>query len=161
VLDVANDIQVRVPGGFSRTDTEVAQAARDALHWDAHVPHERIETTVSAGWVTLEGTVDYWSQRAEAERVVLRLTGVRGVTNRILVNTPDADPDVVRAAIEEAFERRAEREAHGMQVKVHDGIVTLTGYVHSWREKRAIVGAASHAPGVRSLEDHLVIDPDA
>lgn len=57
VLDVANDILVHVPGGFSRTDTEIAQAVRNALQWDAHVPHERIETTVSVGWVTLEGTV--------------------------------------------------------------------------------------------------------
>lgn len=161
VLDVANDIQVHPPGGFSRTDTEIAQAVRNALHWDANVAHERIETTVSAGWVTLEGTADFWRQRDEAERVVLRLFGVRGVTNRVLVNAPDVDSDAVRAAIEQAFERCAEREARGMHVKVHDGKVILTGHVHSWREKRAVVGAASHAPGVRDIEDHLRIDPYA
>src|SRR6476646_2395134 len=34
VLDVANDITVKVPGGRGRTDTEVAQAVRRALEWD-------------------------------------------------------------------------------------------------------------------------------
>ena len=43
-------------------------AIRGALRWDAHVPHEAIESTVSAGWVTLQGTVSFWSQRSEAER---------------------------------------------------------------------------------------------
>ena len=161
VLDVANDIRVHVPGGFSRTDTEIAQAIRDALRWDAHVPHEEIESTVSAGWVTLEGTVSFWSQRSEAERVVLRLSGVRGVTNRILVMTPDADPEVVRRTIEEALERRAERESRDLQVRVRDGKVTLTGHVQSWREKRAVIGAASHAPGVRDIEDHVRVNPYA
>ena len=34
VLDVANDIQVKVPGGLTRTDTQIAQAVRQALEWD-------------------------------------------------------------------------------------------------------------------------------
>jgi osmotically-inducible protein OsmY len=158
VLDVANDIRVHPLGNTAPTDTEIAQAIRNVLRWDAHVPHEQIETTVSGAWVTLEGTVSFWHQRREAERVVLRLAGVRGVTNRILVATPDAEPEVVRRAIEEALERRAERECRDLQVKVHDGKVTLSGHVQSWREKRAVLGAASHAPGVRDIEDYVRVD---
>jgi osmotically-inducible protein OsmY len=33
VLDVANDLQVHVPGSFVRTDPEIAQAVRHALEW--------------------------------------------------------------------------------------------------------------------------------
>ncbi len=161
VLDVANDIQVRIPGSGHRTDTDIAQAVRNALIWDVHVPEANIKSTVATGWVTLEGTVDSWSHRYEAERAVMRLSGVGGVTNRITVNAPDVSSDEVREAIEEALERRAGREAHTLQIQVHDGTVTLTGSVHSWREKRAVVGAAAHAPGVRSIEDHLRIDPNA
>jgi osmotically-inducible protein OsmY len=75
--------------------------------------------------------------------------------------TPDVDPDVVRSAIEQALERRAERESRDLQVRVRDGKVTLTGQVQSWREKRAVIGAASHAPGVRDIEDHLRVAPYA
>jgi osmotically-inducible protein OsmY len=159
VLDVANDIQIRIPGDQRRTDTDLAHAVRQTLQWHAHIPHEDMESTVSAGWVTLDGAVDYWSQREEAERAVLLLSGVHGVVNKIVVKGPLADADKVREAIEEAMERRAERQAHGMRVEVDDGVVKLTGYVHSWRDKRAAVGAAAHAPGVKSIEDHLRIDP--
>src|SRR5262245_26051214 len=46
VLDVANDIQVKVPGGLTRTDTEIAQAVRRALEWDIWVPDGRIQSTI-------------------------------------------------------------------------------------------------------------------
>lgn len=83
VLDVANDIQVRVPGNMARTDAEIAQALRSALEWDVWVDQERIKSTVSNGWVTLEGDVGLFREREDVERVVRRLTGVRGLTNKI------------------------------------------------------------------------------
>jgi osmotically-inducible protein OsmY len=160
VLDVANDIEVRVPGRARRSDTDLAHSMRQVLEWHPHVPHERIETTVSNGWVTLDGVVDYWSQREAAERAVLRLAGVHGVVNRLTVKVNRVDREDVRQSIEEALERRAEREARDLQVDVDDdGMVSLSGSVRSWREKRAIVGAAGHAPGVRSIEDHIRVDP--
>jgi osmotically-inducible protein OsmY len=61
--------------------------------------------------------------------------------------------------IEDVLERRADREAHRIQVKVDNGEVTLTGAVNSWEEKRAILGAISYAPGVTAVHDHLFIDP--
>jgi osmotically-inducible protein OsmY len=65
----------------------------------------------------------------------------------------------VRNLIEEALERRAQREAGHIQVEVGDGRVTLTGRVRSWEEKRAILGAVSHARGVSEVTDRLVINP--
>jgi osmotically-inducible protein OsmY len=53
VLDVANDINVKLPGSLERTDTDIAQAIRDALRWDVTIPHEQIQTTVTRGAVTL------------------------------------------------------------------------------------------------------------
>jgi osmotically-inducible protein OsmY len=159
VLDVANDIEVLVPGSQRRTDTAIAGAVRNALEWDVHVPDEQIESTVSHGWVTLDGAVDYWSQLADAERAIRRLVGVSGVVNRIAVRPSEPNSKEVHDAIEEALERRAERQARDMRVEVEDGIVKLTGSVHSWRDKRAVVGAVAHGPGVKSIEDHLRIDP--
>ena len=52
VLDVANEIEVRPTGAFSRTDADIARAVRQTLEWDALVPDERIRSTVSDGWVT-------------------------------------------------------------------------------------------------------------
>jgi len=159
VLDVANSITVKVPG--IRTDTEIASAVRHALEWDVFVPDERIRSTVSRGWVTLEGDVDFWNQREDAERAVRNLSGVCAVSNKIEVkpSTVLPIPYDVRRSIEEALERQAEHEARRIDLQVHDGRVAVSGTVHSWAEKRAVIGAAKGTPGVRNVEDHLRIQP--
>ena len=160
VLDVANDVQVKLPGGLVRSDTEIAQAVRQALEWDVLVPDTRIQSTVSSGWVTLTGTVDTVSEREDAERAVRNLTGVRGVVNRIAVEQPKVPPERIRGAIEGALERRAEREARRIDVNVSaDGEVTLTGRVHSWPEREAVVASARYLRGVRAVHDRLRIEP--
>lgn len=159
VLDVANDIEVKPIDRFARTDTEIASAVRNALEWDALVPNEFIQSTVADGWVTLAGDVDYWREREDAERAILRLAGVVGVTNEITIRKRPVDPKELREHIEYALERRADREAERLRVDVNDGAVDLWGRVHSWQEKRAVVGSIGHAPGVTQVRDHLRIDP--
>jgi osmotically-inducible protein OsmY len=159
VLDVANDTKVKVPGGLARTDTEIAQAVRQALAWDVFVPDETITSTVTDGWVTLEGAVERASQRDDAERAVRHLTGVKMVVNKIAVNPEKPVTEDVQRAIEQALERRAEREARRIRVDVREGTVTLTGPVHSWAERKSVVAAARFTPGVRAVEDHLRTEP--
>lgn len=159
VLDVANDIQVKIPGGETRTDTEIAQAVRRALEWDALIAAEKIQSTVANGWVTLAGTVPSWIDRNYAERAVRNLRGVQGVINRLTVGALTVEPITVRNAIEAALERRADREAEHIQVQVKDGTVFLNGKVHNWNERQAVLGAAGYAPGVRRVEDNLKVDP--
>jgi osmotically-inducible protein OsmY len=91
VLDVANDIEVKVTGNLRRADSEIARAIRHALEWDVLVPSYKIHSTVTNGWVTLEGDVEYYSERIGAERAVARLTGVRGVTNKLTSSPPKPD----------------------------------------------------------------------
>jgi osmotically-inducible protein OsmY len=159
VLDVANDIDVNPVNRFARTDAEIASAVRNALEWDALVPNELIQSTVSGGWVTLEGEVDYWRERNDAERAIRRLAGVVGVINKIAIRTRPVDPKELREQIESALERRADREAERLRLEVHNGAVDLWGRVHSWQEKRAVIGSIGHAPGVTQVRDHLRIDP--
>jgi osmotically-inducible protein OsmY len=139
VLDVANDLKVNVPG--TRTDTDIAHAIRQALEWDVFVPDDKIRSTVSDGWVTLEGSVDRVSQREDAERAVRNLFGVRGISNIIALKDTTPVTEDVRKAIEQTLERRAEREARRIRVDVHDGIVTLTGTVHTWAERKSVLAA--------------------
>jgi osmotically-inducible protein OsmY len=157
VLDVVDDLQVRIPNSLERTDTDIAQAVRQALIWDVYVPEERIQTTVSDGWVTLDGDVESWSQRNAAEDAIQNLMGVRGVMNRLTVNAPAVDAEDLRAAIENALERRAEREADRIRIAVDKGHVTLTGRVQSWAERQAIQGTVAGTRGVRQVENHLQV----
>ena len=159
VLDVANDIQVRIPGSGTRSDTDIARAVRQALEWNVFVPETRIQSTVSEGWVTLTGDVEYWSHREDAESAIRYLTGVRGVSNLIEVKAPKLNSSDIRKTIEAALERQAEREAGRIGLDLRDGRVNLTGTVHSWAEKEAVLGAVRGTPGVRTVESHLVIEP--
>jgi osmotically-inducible protein OsmY len=159
VLDVANDIEVKVTGGLARTDTEIAQAVRRTLEWDVFVPDQKIMSTVTDGWVTLEGRVERRSQREDAERAVRNLTGVKLVVNKITVTPAKPVTEDVRKAIEQVLERRAEREARHIGVDIRDGTVTLTGPIHSWAERKSVLAAARFTPGVRAIEDHLRTEP--
>jgi osmotically-inducible protein OsmY len=158
VLDVANDIQVKRPSSLEITDTDIAQAVRHALEWDVQIPHERIRSTVSNGWVTLEGNVDLLREREDAERAVRYLKGVTGVQNLIQVCPKTVEPQQVQQMIEEVLARRAAREAERIHVTVGNGDVTISGRVRSFAERRAILGAISHAPGVHTVKDHLLIE---
>jgi len=159
VLDVANDIQVKLPGDAQKTDLDVAKAVRHSLEWDVFVPDQKIRSTVTNGWVTLEGDVEYLRQREDAGVAVRNLAGVKGVTNSILVREKKIQPLEVRKKIEEALERRADREAEQIAIQVADGNVTLSGRVRSWLEKQAVFGTVSHAPGVTHVNDKLRVDP--
>lgn len=161
VLDVANDLQIVVQGSDGRSDTEIAQAVRLALQWDVFVPDERIRSTVTRGWVTLEGEVDYLKQRDDCERTVRNLSGVRGITNKIEIAPSKVDQAAIKTAIEDALERRAEREAQHVGVLVENGRAILDGVVGSRAERDAVVGAARGTAGVRAVEDHLRISPYA
>lgn len=160
VLDVANDINIIVPDALGRTDTEIAQAVRRALEWDVLVAADKIHTTVSGGWVTLDGGVELLAQKNHAERAIESLVGVRGVTNNLRI-IPHLTTSDVKQRIEEALERRAEHEAHRIDVSVEDGTVILRGKVRDAGEKRAILGAVAHVPGVGAVKDHISITSSA
>ena len=85
VSELADNVQVCLPGTSTRTDREVEAAARRALEWDIFVPERRIRLFVRRGRVRLEGDVDYRWQREDATRVVRHLAGVADIENRIRV----------------------------------------------------------------------------
>jgi len=158
VLDVANELEVRIPTPWKRTDSQIAEAVRNALIWNTYVPNEQITSTVTDGWVRLEGLVESGYQREEAGRCVEGLTGVRGVTNAVAVRARPFEAAKIRTAIQHALERQTEREVRRIEVDVRDGEVTLSGRVRSWAEKVAVERVAAHSQGVHRVKNDLVVD---
>ena len=155
---LANDLAVHLPSGFERTDTELAQAAVVALKWNTMVPKDRVTVTVTNGWLTLNGTLDWQYQKDAAGRALHNLMGMKGLTNLITVK-PQVKTIDVQDKIEAAFKRSAEIDARRINVVATDGKVILNCNVHSWAERREAERAAWAAPGVTQVEDHLAIVP--
>src|SRR5512132_1993896 len=110
VRAVADEVKVKLPGAYKRSDTEIAHAAVNALRWDIQVPDDRIKATVDDGWIHLDGDVEWQYQKWAAEGAVRNLTGVKGVTNLIRVKPRKVSTYEVSQKIKESLRRHAERQ---------------------------------------------------
>ena len=156
VNDVANDIRVEMPGSFSRSDQDIAEAALNAIKWDVQIPTDSVKVIVDHGNLVLKGAVDWHFQRIAAERCVQYLMGVQLITNCIEIKPTEKWIDV-KSRIEDAFRRSADMDARRIYVATNDGNVILTGSVSSYRERDEAVAAAWAAPGVTSVSDGINI----
>jgi osmotically-inducible protein OsmY len=86
VKAIAEELRV-LPAGINRTDTELAHAVVQALLWEPALP-PGLKARVDEGWVWLEGVVHTDAQKSAAERAVGFLTGVKGITNGIVIRRP-------------------------------------------------------------------------
>jgi len=85
VIDVYDEIHVRLLDRDRREDAEIRGAALQRLMWDPELVADFLDVQVTDGWVTLKGDVDHQFQSDKAFDHVAALYGVTGVTNEIKV----------------------------------------------------------------------------
>jgi len=156
VRAIAEEIKVRPAIGKQVADDQIATRAADIINWTAHLPQGAITIKVQDGWGELDGEVEWQYQRDAIVRAVRMLSGVVAVTNLIRLRRLPAASDIKRR-IEDALNRRAEIDAVQIQVSVKDDVVTLEGRINILHERDAVERTAWSVPGVRKVEDHLVV----
>lgn len=158
VRAVAQDLRVELPGDKKTADDEIAARALRLLDWDAALPRNAFEVSVSNGVVTLGGQVDWNFQRREAEVDMRKLGGVRDVINRVRLR-PAPRAEEVSSRIHAAFKRAAELQASDIQVEARDnGAVVLSGHVRTLGEQARAENAAWAVAGVTSVENHIKVE---
>ncbi|MFO1185703.1 MAG: BON domain-containing protein [Bauldia sp.] len=156
VRAVAEEIEVRPEMTHVTADDEIAKRAVNVLAWDVELPAGAVKVVVTKGWVTLSGEVEWPYMRTLAESRIRTLQGVTGLTNLIQVKAR-ADAAEIRRRIVDTLKRNAEIDAKGIRVTLVDGKVTLEGKVHTWRDRDALETAVWAAPGVKAVDDRVLV----
>ena len=157
VCAIVEHIDVQLLNDWKTPDDQIAKRALDMLKWNSVVSNQPIEIVVRDGWVTLSGSVNWHYERRAAEESVHKLSGVRGVTNNIVLK-PSVRATDVKTSIESALRRQAKVEADAIRILVIDGDkVVLEGKVASWDARRAVEDAAWSTSGVATVDDRMTI----
>ena len=154
---IADDIVIRLPNSWERSDGDIAAAVASRLDWSSSVPAGAVSVMVRDGWLTLEGELERWYQKDVAENAVRDLTGVKGVTNLITIK-PRLVASEVETSIEAAFERNALLDAEEVHVETSGNKVTLSGTVCNYAERDEAQRVAWAAPGVASVDNQLTVE---
>jgi osmotically-inducible protein OsmY len=157
VQAVRNDLAVVLPVGNQRSDREIAKAAFHVLEADVLVPRGAIQTTVTEGWVQLEGEVPQNAARSAAAAAVERLAGVKGVVNEITITSAVPESDL-KARLGAALQRCAGLRGEHIDVETGDGAVLLSGHVHCLAERDEAEQTVWALPGVASVRNELRVE---
>ena len=157
VKAIAEDIEIGYRSNLNKTDTEIANAAINAIEWNASVPNDKVIVKVDNGWITLSGELEHAYQRDAARRTVEYLSGVKGVTNTITLKQTPIQTQDIKEKIRKAFKRSALVDALGINIETTDHAVKLTGNVRSVSEKKEAEKAAFNAPGVYAVQNKLKV----
>jgi osmotically-inducible protein OsmY len=156
VKGIAEEIEVRLPLHLKLGDDEIATSALNRMKWAVSIPKDAVKVKVEKGHITLTGTVDQCYQKDAAEFDIRPLTGVTGVTNKIIVK---AHPDsmTISEDIRHALHRSWMFDEN-IKVSSTGGKVHLTGNVENWHDRELAAATAWAAPGTTSVSNDILVD---
>jgi len=156
---VVEKIEVVFSDANQKGDNEIASEIMNAFKWHWDIPNDKVNVKVEDGWVTLTGELEWNYQKEAAKKTVSNLVGVKGIVNNIMIMTLSKDR-TEKEGIENAIERDGRIDNRSIEVEVVHNTVTLKGIVDSWYQKKETERIAWNAPGVKQVQNDLIVDFD-
>lgn len=156
---VQNNIQVKYPEGVTvPSDSEIEKRINSIYSWHANLSSYDLNVKVENGWVTLGGTVDSFYKKMIAEDLAYTVNGVIDIKNEItIVPTRKISDQGIAEAIKDALKIRAEVELDEVDIKVANGVVSLTGAVSSRTAANVAYETALYTAGVTGVVDNIMV----
>jgi osmotically-inducible protein OsmY len=139
-------------------DERIQREVLDELHFDPEVRPADVGVAVDDGIVMLTGTVDSYHKKWRAAEAALRVYGVRGVANELVIQLPSEEvltDSQIASAIADALEVTVTIPRDRVKVTVDHGLVLLDGAVDWYYQRRAVDEIVRHVKGVTGVTDFL------
>jgi osmotically-inducible protein OsmY len=144
------------------TDKDLKQHVQSALDWDPSLDASDIGVSVDEAVVTLRGNVSSYAEKVAAERVALRVYGVKGVADDLAVHLASAfertDTEVAQAAVS-ALKWNTIVPNDRVTVTVTNGWLALNGTLEWQYQKDAAARAVRDLTGVKGVTNNIAVQP--
>lgn len=154
---VVEEITVKYPTAFSKTNNEIAAEVVKSLKENWSVPSGKVNAIVEDGWVILEGELAWNYQKEAAINAIAKLMGIKGITNNITIKS-DVYDTLEKKLVEDGFKRNWAINEDDIKVQVSGTKVTLAGTVNSLYQKDEAERITWNTPGVWSVDNKLKVE---
>jgi osmotically-inducible protein OsmY len=160
VKKVNNNSFVRFPStAKTLSDSDIETRIAKQLGWNDSTRNENIHVKVKKGEVTLQGYVDAYWKLFRVQQIASDVMGVVDIENKLtIVPTETVADQVIATDIINAIDRSYIVSVEDVDVKVKDGIVTLSGKLPTRVACEAALECAYNTHGVRDVKDRLHIE---
>ena len=124
---------------------------------------KNVHVEVIKGVVNLNGTVELYDDKVQAQSKAQHVKGVAAVRDRIQVAGPQIPDDQLQRELLRKVQY--DRVGYGttafnaISVQVREGVATLGGHAYGPTDKDSAISLAAHLPGIRDVVDNIEVDP--
>lgn len=157
VTSVMNNLEIQqLAAGELPPDEEIKNNVSSSLKWNTNIESENIKVSSENGTVILEGTVPSYWQKILAEELIYDIAGVNDAENKLSVVPSES---IIDESIAEAIVNSVDKDPNVnvdyLNVKVEDGVVTLSGTVFNWAAYYNVLNRARYTVGVVNVINKL------
>jgi hyperosmotically inducible periplasmic protein len=155
-ISACSDAQTKSP--------DVSDAVQRAIN-QAGLKDVDVSQNRDKGVVTLTGTVASDDEKSQAEMIAKSIAPSQVVSNRVAVRPPGAESIAkkVDSDLDKGIEKNVDAELvklkldHDVKYDVKNGVVTLTGSVHSQSRRSRLESIVKNVPNVQQVVNELEV----